>query len=115
MEVVGGLWVGIGMEQNNTHQLKLFFWHENCGRHWFGRFVGVLYIRNKLALRTKVRNLNLRSLWCITETFYLDCFSFIYVVTFSWCPMRSVEVLTLSAKKSLKCDPAPKYIRKGQS
>jgi len=35
--------------------------HENFGCHIPGRFVGVAYSRNKLALRSRLRNLSLRS------------------------------------------------------
>jgi len=31
----------IGIDETNTFQLKFFIKHENCGRHRFGRFVGV--------------------------------------------------------------------------
>jgi len=31
----------IGIDQNNTLQLKLLFYHPNCRSHSFGRFVGV--------------------------------------------------------------------------
>jgi len=55
----------IGFDETNTFQLKFCIYHENCGLHRFGLFVGVrvgvAYSRNKLALRTRLRNLNLRS------------------------------------------------------
>jgi len=38
----------------------------------------------------------------------------IKLVTFFWCPMLSVVVLTLRPKKSLKCDAAPKYIKRAK-
>jgi len=31
----------IGIDETNTFQLKFFIYHANCGRHRFGRFVGV--------------------------------------------------------------------------
>jgi len=31
----------IGIDENNTLQFKFVFWHENCGRHRFGRLVGM--------------------------------------------------------------------------
>jgi len=57
----------------HTFQLKLFIKHESCDRHRFGRFVGVrvgvAYSRNKLALRARLRNLNLRSQFSIFDSF----------------------------------------------
>jgi len=59
----------IGTEETNTFQLKFCIYHENCGRHRPRRFVGfsvgVAYSRNKLALRTRLRNLNLKSLFVL--------------------------------------------------
>jgi len=34
-----------------------------------------------------------------------------HIITFSWCPMRSDVVLTLSPKTSLKRDAEPKHIK----
>jgi len=31
----------IGIDETNTFQLKFLFYHQNCGSHSFGRFVGV--------------------------------------------------------------------------
>jgi len=31
----------IGVDENNTFQLKLYIYRDNCGRHRLGRFVGV--------------------------------------------------------------------------
>jgi len=74
----GKLFLGqsIGIDENNTFQLKFCIYHENCRRHRVGRFVGIrvgvaysrnklalrirlLYSRNKLALRIRLRNVNL--------------------------------------------------------
>jgi len=45
--------------------VTIFFQLKNCKHKSFGRFVdvrvGVVYSRNKLALHTKLRNLNLKS------------------------------------------------------
>jgi len=46
MKIVGVrlfFYQSIGIEENNTFQLKLFTLHKNCGRHRFGRLkiVGV--------------------------------------------------------------------------
>jgi len=53
---------------NRKHKLN-----ENCGRHRLGRFVGfrvgVAYSRKKLALRTSLRNLNLKSQFSIFNRF----------------------------------------------
>jgi len=50
----------IGIDQNNTLQLKLLFYHPNCRSHSFGRFVGVRVgvapCWDKLALRKKLKN-----------------------------------------------------------
>jgi len=44
-----------------------------CGRHRFGLFVdvrvGVAFLRNKFALRARLRNLNLRSHFSIFDSF----------------------------------------------
>jgi len=31
----------IGIDENNTFQLKFLFYYQNCRSHSFGRFVGV--------------------------------------------------------------------------
>jgi len=41
----------------------------NCGLHSFGRIVGVTYSRYKLALRARLRNLNLKSQFSIFDSF----------------------------------------------
>jgi len=52
----------IGIDETNTFQLKFFFQHKICGHHRFvGVRVGVAYSRDKLALRIRLRNLNLKS------------------------------------------------------
>jgi len=99
-----GLWAweifflvqSIGIDETNTYKLKFCTWHENCGRHRFGRFVdirvGVAYSRNKLALRTRLRNPNLRSHFSIFNNFrdirvhIYDFFKFvdIKVANFFW-------------------------------
>jgi len=66
-----------------TNNLNSRVWKFNCGHHRFGRLVGVrvgvAYSRNKLALRTRVRNLSLKSQFSIFEfpryaRFYLRFF-----------------------------------------
>jgi len=76
-----GMWVvdrlfldqSIGIDETNTFQLKCFIWHENWGRNRFGRFlgvrVGVACSHNKLALLTRLRNLNLKCQFSIFESF----------------------------------------------
>jgi len=63
----------IGIDETNTFQLKFCIYHENCGRHRLRRFlgvrVGVAYSRAKLALHTKLRNLNLKSQFLIFDSF----------------------------------------------
>jgi len=64
-----GVVQSIGIDETNTSQLKFFTKHENCGRYRLGRLVGVrvgvAHSRNKLALRTRLRNLNPNSLYLI--------------------------------------------------
>jgi len=59
----------MGTDVTNTFLLKFFIYHQNCGRHKFRRFVGfrrgVAYSCNKLELRTRLRNLNLKSQYSI--------------------------------------------------
>jgi len=49
----------IFIDETNTFQVKFFFWHENCGRDRFRRFVSVsvdvAYSRNKLACGTLLK------------------------------------------------------------
>jgi len=63
----------IGIDETNTFQLKFFIQHENCGRHRLRRLVGVrvgvAYSHNKLALRTRLRNLNLKSEFSIFDSY----------------------------------------------
>jgi len=63
----------IGIDEDNTFQLKFCITQTNCGRHSLRRFVnvrvGVAYSRNKLALRTRLRNLNLKSQFSIFDSF----------------------------------------------
>jgi len=63
----------IGIDETNTFQLTFYILNENCRRHRFGRFVnvrvGVAYLRNRLALLTRLRNLNLRSHFSIFDSF----------------------------------------------
>jgi len=59
----------MAIDESKTFQLKFCFWRENCGRHGFGRFVGVAHSRNKLALRTRLRNQNLKSQFPIFHSF----------------------------------------------
>jgi len=62
-----------GMNETNSFQLKCFFSIKNCGHHRFARFVGfkvgVAYARNKLALRTRPRNLNKKFKFSIIDSF----------------------------------------------
>jgi len=43
--------------------------YENCGRYRFRRLVGVAYSRNNLAVRTGLRNLNLKSQFSVFDSF----------------------------------------------
>jgi len=62
---VANLDQSIGTNKTNTFQLKLFIKHYNCGHHRFGWFVdvkvGMASLCNKHALRTRLRNINLKS------------------------------------------------------
>jgi len=59
----------IGIDETNTFQVFIYY----CGRHRLGRLggvrVGVAYSRNKLALRSRLRNLHLRSPFSIFDSF----------------------------------------------
>jgi len=73
----------------NTLQLNFFIHHENCGRQGFGRIVGarvdVTYLRNKLTLRTRLWNINLKSQFFIFNSlrdirvYIYDFFKFVGV------------------------------------
>jgi len=58
---------------------------ENCGRHRFRRLVGVRVgvssTRNKLVLRRRLRNLNLKSQFSIFDSFQI--FAFIFAIFWS--------------------------------
>jgi len=53
----------------NTFKLKFCFYHENCGCHRFGRLAGVAHSRRKFALRTRLRNRNIKSQFSIFDSF----------------------------------------------
>jgi len=63
----------INIEETNTFHLKFCIQHGNCGRHRFGQFVGVrvgvAFSRDKLALRSRLRDLNLKSQFSILDSF----------------------------------------------
>jgi len=81
---LSGLWarqtffdLSIGIDETNTFQLKFFIFQENCGRHRFmGVRVIVAYSRNKLALRTRLRNQNLKSKFSTFDSFRDVCVHF---------------------------------------
>jgi len=64
-------------DEINTFQLKIFIWHANFWLHRLRRFVGVglcvPYSRDKLALRTMLRILNLKSQFSILYSFRDIC------------------------------------------